>query len=338
MKTAINKFIVTALLFVLIQITSLGQSFSNVGSASANFLKIPVEPAGAALGNSCVASVNGIAGLYWNPASIAYTEGTEILLSRVNWIGDTKVSFLGAAHNVGFGTIGLSLTALTMDDMEITTEAEPDGTGKFFNAGSYAAGLSFGMKIIDRFSFGGTIKYIYEYIWETHGTAVVFDLGSVYQTDFYNMRIGMRLANFGGDMAFTGSPIDGKPEAIAQSGISYSYDPRLDRVTSEYSLPQLFNVGISFEPVKLEGQKIILTAAVNDPKDNNTQLGFGGEYEWNNTLFIRAGYKTGYDEQNLSGGIGVKVGVGMLTPEADFTYAAFGKLGSVLLFSLKVGI
>ena len=338
MKKVINKFIISVILCVIIPGVSFSQSFSNVGSASANFLKIPVEPAGAALGNSCVASVNGIAGLYWNPSAIAYTEGTEVILSRVNWIGDTKLSFLGAAHNFGFGTIGVSLTALTMGDMEITTETEPDGTGKFFGAGSYAFGLSYGMKIIDRFSFGGTIKYIYEYIWETKGSTVVFDLGSVYQTDFYNMRIGMRLANFGGDMAFTGSPIDNKPNTIAQSGITYSSDPRLDRVTSEYSLPQLFNVGISFEPVKLKDQKITLTAAVNDPKDNNTQLGFGGEYEWNNTLFLRAGYKTGYDEQNVSGGIGVKVNVGMITPQADFTYASFGKLGSVLLFSLKVGL
>jgi hypothetical protein len=338
MKTAINKFIVIALLSVLTQGISLGQSFSNVGSASANFLKIPVEPSGAALGNSCVASVTGIAGLYWNPAAIAYTEGTEVLLSRVNWIGDTKLSFLGAAHNLGFGTIGISLTALTMDDMEITTETEPDGTGKFFNAGSYAIGLSYGMKIIDRFSFGGTVKYIYEYIWETKGSTVVFDLGSIYQTDFYKMRIGMRLANFGGDMAFTGSPIDNKKDVIDQSGITYAYDPRKDRITSEYSLPQLFNVGISFEPFELKDQKLTLTAAVNDPKDNVTQLGFGGEYAWNNTLFLRAGYKSSYDEQNISGGIGVKVNMGMLTPQADFSYASFGKLGSVLLFSLKVGM
>ncbi len=127
----------------------------------------------------------GVLGLYWNPAALAYTEGTEVLFSRMNWIGDTHLSFVGVAQDIGPGAIGLSVTALTMDDMEITTELQPNGTGEQFGSGSYAVGLSFGLKIIDRFSFGGTVKYIHEYIWETSGSTYAFDLGSVYTTDFH---------------------------------------------------------------------------------------------------------------------------------------------------------
>ncbi|MCX6169763.1 MAG: PorV/PorQ family protein [Ignavibacteriales bacterium] len=337
MKTKINR-IVFVILWISVTAVSYGQGFSNVGSASANFLKIPVEPVGAALGNSNVATNQGILGLYWNPGAIAYTEGTEILLSQVNWIADTHVSFLGATHSLGFGVIGLSITALTVGEMEITTETAPNGTGTFFNSGSYAFGLSYGMKIIDRFSFGGTVKYIYEYIWETHGSTLLFDLGSVYQTDFYNMRIGMRLANFGGNVKFAGDPIDNKSQVIAESGISYPYDPRLDRISPEYQLPQLFNVGISIDPIHMEDHRLSITAAVNDPNDNNTQLVFGSEYAWHDMLFLRMGYKSGYDEQNISAGLGVKVMVGNITPQIDFAYSAFGKLGSVLFLSMRLGL
>jgi hypothetical protein len=337
MRTTLSNISITLLLCVFVPVPAVGQGFSNVGHASANFLKIPVEPVGAALGNSLVASAEGVLGLYWNPGALAYTEGTEVMFSRMNWIGDTRVSFAGIAQDIGPGAIGLSVTALTMDDMEITTEFQPNGTGERFSSGSYAVGLSFGMKIIDRFSFGGTVKYVHEYIWETRGSTYAFDFGSVYTTDFHHMRIGMRIANFGGDMTFSGTPIDSKPDGIAQSGISYSYDPRLERVAEESPLPQTFNVGISVEPVEMDGHRMTLTAAVNDPNDNVTQMEYGGEYSWNEMVFVRAGYKTGFDEQNISGGIGLKVLLAGMTTRVDFAYAAFGQLGSVGVLSLRLG-
>lgn len=335
--TLSSNIIVAFLLYAAVPAPVLGQGFSTVGHASANFLKIPVEPVGASLGNSLVASAEGVLGLYWNPGALAFTEGTEILFSRMNWIGDTRISFAGLARNIGPGAIGLSITALTMDDMEITTELQPNGTGERFSSGSYAVGLSWGMKIIDRFSFGGTVKYVHEYIWETRGSTYAFDFGSVYTTDFHRMRIGMRIANFGGDMIFSGSPIDSKPDAVGQSGISYSYDPRLDRVAEESPLPQTFNVGISIEPLQFEGHRITLTAAVNDPNDNVTQMEYGGEYSWNETVSVRAGYKTGFDEQSISGGIGLQAPLAGTIVRVDFAYAGFGQLGSVGVISLRLG-
>jgi len=331
----------TAIALLLLSFVGLsvvqGQEFSNVGSAGANFLKIPVEPVGAALGNSSVSTASGVSGLFWNPGTLALTQGTEILLARVNWISDTRVSFLGFAQRFGPGTIGLSLTALTMDEMEMTTEQQPNGTGSYFNAGSYAIGLSYGLKIIDRFSFGGTVKYIYEYIWDTHAATYAFDFGSLYTTSFHNLRIGMRLVNFGGDGTFSGTPIDNKPTIVAQSGISYPYDPRLDRVSQEYPLPQVFNVGVAVDPLAVEDHRVTLSAAVNDPNDNNSQLQFGGEYSWREMLFLRVGYKTGYDEQNMSFGLGLKTSLGGIDSRLDVAYAAFGRLGNASFLGLRVG-
>jgi hypothetical protein len=338
MKTILWRMLVAAVMSASLLTVSIGQGFSNVGSAGANFLKIPVEPVGAALGNSLVASARGVEGLYWNPAALGYTEGTEVLLSRVNWIIDTRVSFLGIAQRDGPGAIGLSVTALTMDEMEITTETQPAGTGTFFKSGCYAVGLSYGLKIIDRFSFGGTAKYIYEYIWETHGSTFAFDFGSVYVTDFHDLRIGMRLVNFGGNITFRGSAIDNKAADVAQSGMSYPYDPRLDRISQEYPLPQIFNVGIAIDALHSDEHRLTLMTAVNDANDNNSQMTFGGEYAWSDMVFVRVGYKTGYDEQNLSAGIGVKLDMGGPTSQVDFGYSAFGKLGSIYMLSLRLGV
>jgi hypothetical protein len=328
---------IIVLLCAIVPFPAAGQEFSNVGHASANFLKIPVEAVGASIGNSLVASARGVQGLYWNPAALAYTEGTEVIFSRMNWVGDTHISFVGAAHDFGPLAVGLSVTALGMGDMEITTETQPEGTGEMFGAGSYAVGLSFGLRVIDRFSFGGTAKYIHEYIWDTKGSTYAFDFGSVYTTDFLHLRIGMRIANFGGTVTFTGAPIDNKAQELAESGPTYPYDPRIERVAEESPLPRVFNVGISFEPVQLDAQRVTLTAAVSDPNDNATQMGFGGEYVWDETIFVRAGYKVGYDEQNISAGVGVKAGLGGINAQVDFAYAAFGQLGNAGVLSLRVG-
>ena len=332
------KSIIKIFLIIVFSGSIYSQGFTNVGSAGANFLQIPAEPIGAALGNSYVAHSRGVDGLYWNPGAIAYTEGTEIILSTVDWIIDTRISFAGITHSFDFGTIGLSVTALTMDDMEITTELSPNGTGQYFGAGSYAVGLSYATKVIDRFSFGGTIKYVYEYIWETNGAAIAFDIGSVYLTDFHNLRIGMRLSNFGGSITFEGDPIDNKANDIINSGTTYVNDPRLERVSKEYSLPQTFNVGIAIDPISTNSHRLTLLASAVDPNDNDTQLIFGTEYAFDDLIFLRGGYKTGYDEQDFSFGIGLKYSLSGIQTQFDYAYSAFGLLGGINFISLKVGI
>ncbi len=332
------KSIIKFILIIIFTVSLGAQGFTNVGSAGANFLQIPVEPVGAALGNSYVAHSYGVDGLYWNPGAIAYTEGTEVLLSTVDWIIDTRISFAGISHSFDFGTLGLSVTALSMDDMEITTERTPNGTGQYFGAGSYSIGLTYATKVIDRFSFGGTVKYIYEYIWETNGAAIAFDFGSVYVTDFHNLRIGMRLANFGGSITFDGAPIDNKSVEIQNSGTTYVNDPRLERINQEYSLPQTFNVGIAIDPISTKSHRVTLLASAVDPNDNDTQLIFGTEYAFDELIFLRGGYKSGFDEQDFSFGVGLKYDLAGIKTQFDYAYSSFGLLGGINFISLKIGI
>ncbi len=312
--------------------------FKNVGHSGANFLQIPVNAAGAGLGNAYTAHVRGVEGLYWNPAAIVFSERTEVLLSTADWVIDTRLSFLGITHNFGrMGALGASITAFTMDEMEITTELQPNGAGQFFEAGNYAFGLSYALKLTDRFSFGGTAKYVYEYIWEAHSSAIAFDFGSVYQTDFYNLRIGMQLANFGSQLEMEGAPIDDKPGQIAQSGLSYASDPRLTRLSQEYSLPQIFNFGIAIDPLKSTENRLTLLAEASDPNDNDPRLNFGAEYAFREMFMLRGGYKSGYDEQSFSAGLGIKLNLAKVDSRFDYAFSDFGLLGNIHYLSFRVG-
>lgn len=311
--------------------------FKNVGHSGANFLQIPVEPVGAALGNAYVAGARGVDGLYWNPGAIAFTEGTEVLLSTADWIVDTRVSYAGISRDLGrYGAVGISLTALTMDDMEITTEFEPEGTGRFFSAGDYAAGLTYALALTDRFSFGGTVKYVYEYIWDANAGTVAFDFGSVYRSDFRNLRIGMRMANFGPNMTMGGDPIDGKGDDLVNV-TDPDTDPRLDRIGEDFSLPQVFTAGIALDPVRSEEHRLTVMASATDPNDNDTRVNVGGEYGFHEVLILRGGWKGGYDEQGLSAGVGIRLNVSDVRSRLDYGFSDFGILGSIHHLSFRVG-
>lgn len=328
------KFLIIMMLIASIPLSA--SEFKNTGHSGANFLQIPIEPVGAALGNSYVAMAKGVEGLYWNPGAITYTQGTEMLISTADWILDTQISHLGLVHNFGeIGSFGVAVTALTMDDMEITTPYQPDGTGEMFGAGDYAFGVTYARQLTDRFSFGATVKYVYEYIWEASSSSVAFDFGSVFRTGFYNLRIGMNISNFGANMKMSGDPIDNK--LAEERALKEENNPRTDRLSEEYTLPQVFNVGVAFDPYLNEMHRVTVSATANDPNDNQSRMSFGTEYAFQEMFMVRAGYKVGYDEQRFSVGLGTNLNFGSIHARLDYGYSEFGILGDIHYFSFKIG-
>lgn len=324
------------ILTILIIISANAGEFRNVGHSGANFLQIPPDAAAAAMGNSSIAMSQGTAGLYWNPASISIGEGTEIQLSGVDWILDTRLFHAGAVKNFGLnkGAVGIWMTALTMDKMEITTESQPDGTGEYFNAGNIALGAVYAKAFTDRFNFGCSVKWVYEYIWEASSSAAAFDFGSVYRTDFRNLRLAMNISNFGGAMQMSGSPIDDK--LAHEASLDEDNNPREERLADDYSLPQLFNVGIAVDPFSDADSRLTITAMANNPNDNQTRVSFGGEYAFKEKFFLRAGLKTGYDEQTFSGGVGFNFNTATNSASVDYAFSEFGILGYIHHLTFKV--
>lgn len=104
--------------------------------------------------------------------------------------------------------LGASLIMFNTNEMEITTELEPNGTGRFFDAGDMAIGVSFARYLTDRFSVGVTAKYVYQQIWNETASGLAFDIGTQYKLDFQNLVIAMSMSNFGGDLRFDGPDLD----------------------------------------------------------------------------------------------------------------------------------
>ncbi len=154
------------LIFTLVPFGAKAQLFpvlggQRAGISTAQFLKIGVGGRAAALGEAFVAVANDASALYWNPAGLVQFQENQVIFSHNSWVVDINHEFLGAVYHLDeTNSFGISLTALTMQDMKVTTEFAPFGTGEYFGFSDLAIGVTYSRKMTDQFSFGGTIKYI----------------------------------------------------------------------------------------------------------------------------------------------------------------------------------
>ncbi|MEK7670819.1 MAG: PorV/PorQ family protein, partial [Bacteroidota bacterium] len=183
-----------------------GQNVSKSGTTAAVFLEIPVGARAMGMGGAFVGTANDVTSLYWNTAGIARLPRNEALFAHNEWLADTKFDYAALAVPLeDFGTLGLSFTSLSMDDMLVRTVEKPDGTGERFSAGSFAVGLHYARNLSEKFSIGFTAKYISERIWDMQAQAFAVDVGTLFTTNYLNgMRIGAQISNFGTDMKLSG--------------------------------------------------------------------------------------------------------------------------------------
>ena len=96
---------------------------TGVGTAGAQFLKIGPGARVDGIGSAFCAIADDVTAVYWNPAGIGQLEGFNLSDTHTYWIADTRFNYLAVAAPVDFvsGTLGLSVTLLTIPEMQITT-------------------------------------------------------------------------------------------------------------------------------------------------------------------------------------------------------------------------
>ena len=120
------KSILLISVFVLLSLQStVFAQMKKMGQSGMTYLAISLGARESAMGNASVASVEGIQGLFYNPAVLARFEGFGITMNQVDWLADTKVYGLGAAYGMGnYGCFGIDL--IYMDYGKIVEANTPD--------------------------------------------------------------------------------------------------------------------------------------------------------------------------------------------------------------------
>jgi len=324
------KYLITFLLIVLSFSEIKPQLFpvlgeQRAGISTAQFLKIGVGGRATAMGDAFVAIANDVSALYWNPAGLAQFSENQVMFAHNQWVVDINHDFVGAVYHLDDeNTFGVALTSLSMDEMKVTTEYAPFGTGEYFGFSDLAIAISYSKKMTDQFSFGGTVRYIEETLDKLKMRGIMVDLGTYYWTGLGSTRFAVTVTNFGNDLA-----PDGEVVLVGN---------RTKSEWQSFSPPTMFRIGFALEPYENDEHRVTTSIQLNHPNDNSENLSLGVEYVWNKMFFARAGYKINVDEQDISFGAGVNVPVSIANVSIDYAFANFSRLGSAHRFSITLGL
>ncbi len=323
-------FAITAVLALVLAGAALAQDdgtrgSTKAGTAGAQFLKIGIGARFVAMGDACVAMIDDSTACYWNPAGLVDIEGTDFSFTDVEWIADMRLMSGTFAHKFGFGTVGGMFTMLMVGEMDYRTVDEPE-TGKTFSASDMMIGGSYARRLIDRFAFGGTIKFIREKIDTYTATGIAFDLGTTYITGFRSLKMGISIQNFGPEMKFGGTFME-----LQRDKITYE-----EKEFASYSLPISVRLGISYDLFEASDNHLLTIAldAVH-PNDGPEKINLGAEYWVKNMLALRGGYLvsggdfSSEEQRTFSAGVGFKYDMGGTGMRFDYAFTDFGGLSLV---------
>ena len=334
----------SALVSFFVLTGGIAQQQHKSGTTAAQFLKIGVGGRGIAMAGATAGAVHDASAMYWNPSALVQVNGVSMYASHTDWFADLRHEFFGMSIPLGPNQrIGVGATILTMDDMEVTTELEPRGTGSYFAATDVAVGLTYAARMASFFSFGATVKFVSQTLYNETASGIALDLGTTLETGFDGITVGMAFTNFGSTMQLEGRDLrktyDPLPNNATNTGVS-SY-----LATESWEMPVNFRVGLGWRlmgrgdaliPDETHGVRVALDA--NHPNDAPEHASVGLEYVWSDIIALRGGYHMNDDVRSLTYGLGVRLeSPGAFAVTVDYAATTLEKLGLIHVIGLSVG-
>jgi hypothetical protein len=136
------------------------------GESAVPFLLIAPNSRSSGIGESGTGTVDDASAIFWNPAALAFLNGTEISLTHANWLPQFQQSDLFYDHlnfrthvdGIG-GTIGAAVTYLNLGEFIQTSSAGPQEIGRF-KAFEFAVVGGYATKVFDDVGMGINIRFI----------------------------------------------------------------------------------------------------------------------------------------------------------------------------------
>jgi len=213
-----NKMIITVLLTMFVAVEMVAQG---PVTTAVPFLLIAPNSRAGAMGDAGVAQGDDAWAVYWNPAGYAFQQGSEVALSRADWLPAFGLNDLWIMHGAYKmpveeldGTVGVGLTYLNLGSF-VKTLNDPTPLDEF-SAYEFALVLSYGTKIASDLGLGINTRLIHSKLapstaleaGEGSATGFSFDIGLMYRpstlyvpfTDIdisHRLSLGFLLSNIG---------------------------------------------------------------------------------------------------------------------------------------------
>ncbi len=306
----------------------------NLGTAGAQFLKIPVGARAAALGGAVTGMSDDATALFWNPAGITQDHTHSLHASQIPWMTYFNITAVGYTMNLPRrGTLGIHIRTLGMEKMEITTELEPEGTGEFFDSQDIEVGVSYAVKLIDQFSMGFTAKFIQQRIWNESASGLAADFGTLYHIEYGNTVIAMSMRNFGPDLQMSG------PDLLVFYDASEYYPNRIvpaNKKTEAYPLPLIFQLGLTSDVINSAYFHSRFGLDLVHFNDNDEQILMGLENTIAQRFVIRGGYRFNSEKSSASLGVGLNQRIDKLIFQLDYAFVMHEYLEDTRFLSLNL--
>jgi hypothetical protein len=330
------------LLLLISMISLVYAEFDKVATTAAPFLKMGVGGRATAMGGGFVALSDDGSSLFWNPAGMLGVQSLTVSASHNDWLMDISNDYVslilpGRTNE----RIGLSVSALTMGEQPVRTLENPEGTGLVYNVMDLAISAAYARQVTDRLSMGLTGKFIQLNAYNESASTMAIDVGSILRTDFYGLKIGMTLSNFGGDFQYSGRDLILKADTDEDINGNYSSD--VDLRTEPWPLPLMIRIGVSMDiigtgDVLLPSRFSRLTLALDaeHPNDGPEHLNLGAEYAVKEMVYFRAGYRHNYDPETFTMGTGIRLDLkGLGKVKIDYAVKPMEVFGNTSIFSVE---
>ncbi len=239
----------------------------------------------------------------WNAAGLAGIDNRQIGFMHNIYLSDMSQEYLAYAQPInGQSGLGINLVLVNYGSLDKVDEVNglPEMTGKI-NPMSYMATVGYGLKIAPVVSLGASIKVLSQNIDTYSSVAMAADLGTIVQP-MNSLRLGLVLKNLGPE-------VDG------------------------FALPMSAHIGAAYALPLTLGEKDKWQLAVDSEvlfgASEFSSISVGSEYDYQDTLKIRVGYKLD-DKADLGAIKGLTAGVGVKLNifQVDYAFSSLGELGS----------
>lgn len=336
------KTLLILILAFLITGVGYGQEYKKQAQAGFQFLNMSNDARISALGEAGTSIESNASSLLYNPAGMARLNNfSDITFGKTSWIAD--INYLHGAVAINpvpggeYGVFGLSFVYVDYGSIIRTIRSTTDQKGYLemgeFKPFAFSAGIGYAKALSDKFSLGGSIRYVKQDLGKdqiisvnddgTYGTkdyslaTVSYDFGVIYKTGMKSLTLGLNIRNFSQEIKYE---------------------------KEGFQLPLIFKIGLSMNAMELfpnidkEMHKLLITVDASHPRDYPEQVGIGGEYLFMNTVALRLGYLFPSDESGISAGVGLQQDIDGYNFGFDYGYTSFGVFSNVHKFTLRFSL
>ncbi len=281
-------FSVFVLLFLCAFLVSEADSKNDKsGTSSLSFLKLGASARAVGMGEAFCAQSKGVASPFWNPSALSGIQGTQISLTHTQWFQDVTAEHFSFAVRVERNVFGLSLSLGKVPDIQKRGDVATTEPLALFDAHDVVVSFSYARDLRNKYAIGFSVKWIYEKIDISSASGLGFDVGGICspfagtgKSVLENLSLGMAILNLGSKMKFE---------------------------KDSYPLPTQYKAGMNYSAERESWQSdFTLSLDMVKSRDDDMKVHLGGEYGLYESFKLRLGYQSGYDEKDLSFGVGIK--------------------------------